>query len=189
MKVLLSQDVDNLGYRGDIVSVAPGYARNYLLPKRMAVEATPGNLKQLDLKRKHWADLEARDAEVAGGVAARIAELELKVEKKAGERATLYGSVTSSEIAELLAAHGIEVDRRKIQLREPIKSLGFHTVAVKLHREVVGEITIEVVAEDAPAEEAGEAAPEAEPSAETSGGTADEPAPDTATGIADETEA
>ncbi len=176
MKVVLNEDVEHLGYRGDIVNVAKGYARNFLLPKKLALPATPGNLKQIAHKRRAWAALEERDAAQARELAARLAEVSLSVTKKAGETETLYGSVTSSEIAGLLESKGIEIDRRKIQLKEPIKTLGSHTVTVKLHRDVQGQVQIEVVPEqpvaepprEAPAAEAAESPAEtpAEPAEE-----------------------
>jgi large subunit ribosomal protein L9 len=147
MKVVLKQDVDSLGLRGDMVEVARGYARNYLLPRGLALEPTPANLKLLDLERKAWEAEAAKRAEDAREVAGRLAALKLRIAKKAGEHDTLYGSVTPAELAQLLAAQGIELDRRKIQLREPIKHLGLFTVPVKLHRDVVGEFQVEVVAE------------------------------------------
>jgi large subunit ribosomal protein L9 len=150
MKIILREDVVHLGDRGEVVSVAAGYARNYLLPKGLAFEATPGNLKQIGLRRKRW---EARDVEevgVAEQLAARLADLELETSHKAGEGGTLYGAVTNVEIAGLLAARGVEIDRRKILLSEPIKSLGDHEIEIKLHRKVVGRIKLRVVAEEAP---------------------------------------
>lgn len=147
MKVVLCDHVDHLGERGDIVSVAPGYARNYLLPKRLAMPATPGNLRTLEHRRRVWELKEAQETEAARELAGRLTEVELAIAKKAGESGTLYGSVTSAEIAELLAAKGIEVDRRRIVLDEPIKSVGAHEVTVKLHREVAGQVKLEVVSE------------------------------------------
>jgi large subunit ribosomal protein L9 len=147
VKVVLCDHVDHLGERGDIVSVAPGYARNYLLPKRLAMPATPGNLRTLEHRRRVWELKEAQETEAARELAGRLAEVELAVTKKAGESGTLYGSVTSAEIAEMLSAKGIEIDRRRIVLEEPIKSVGAHEVTVKLHRDVTGQVKIEVVSE------------------------------------------
>ena len=147
MKVVLCDHVDHLGERGDIVSVAPGYARNYLLPKRLAMPATPGNLRTLEHRHRVWELKEAQETEAARELAGRLTEVELAITKKAGESGTLYGSVTSAEIAELLAAKGIEIDRRRIVLDEPIKSVGAHEVTVKLHREVAGQVKLEVVSE------------------------------------------
>lgn len=147
MKVLLRQDVDNLGERGQIVNVSPGFARNFLVPKGLALEATAGNLRTFELQKKVWLAREAKEAEAARAFAARLAEVKLKTAKKAGENETLYGSVTNSEIAELLLGEGYEVDRRKILLKEPIKSVGTFKVPVKIHRQVTAEIELEVVAE------------------------------------------
>ena len=148
MKVVLCDHVDYLGDRGEIVCVAAGYARNYLLPKRLALLATPGNLHTLEQQRRVWEVKENREAEEARGVARRLEALGLTVSKKAGESGTLYGAVTSSEIAELLESQGIQIDRRRIAMAEPIKSLGSHVVSVKLHRQVTGEIKVEVVADE-----------------------------------------
>ena len=149
MKVVLRQDVDNLGDRGQVVNVAPGYARNFLLPKGLALEANPGNLRTLELQRKVWEKREAKEADGAKQLAARLSAVRLSVTKKAGENDALYGSVTSSEIADLLHAQGFEIDRRRIQLREPIRSVGTFKVPIKVHRQVVAEAEIEVVAEAA----------------------------------------
>jgi len=147
VKVVLCDHVEHLGDRGDIVSVAAGYARNYLLPKRLALAATSGNLRTLEHQRRVWEVKETREADEARAMAQRLSAIELTTTKKAGESGTLFGSVTSSEIAELLAAKGVELDRRRILLAEPIKSLGAHVIGVKLHRQVAGEIRIEVVNE------------------------------------------
>jgi large subunit ribosomal protein L9 len=153
VKIILREHVDHLGERGEIVNVAPGYARNFLLPKGLALMATPGNIRQIELRRKAWAITEAREVDEAEQFAARVGALSLAVTKKAGETGTLYGSVTTSEIAELLADKGIEVDRRKIVLAEPIKSVGEFEVAIKLHRKVQGKVKLKVEAEEAPATE------------------------------------
>ncbi len=147
MKVLLRQDVDNLGERGQIVNVSPGFARNFLVPKGLALEATAGNLRTFELQKKVWLAREAKEADAARAFAARLATVKLKTAKKAGESETLYGSVTNSEIAELLLGEGYEVDRRKILLKEPIKSVGTYKVPVKIHRQVTAEVELEVVAE------------------------------------------
>ncbi len=147
MKVVLSEHVDHLGDRGEIVTVAPGYARNYLIPKRLALKATPGNMRMLEQERRVWKVKEARAADEARAMAARMAEFELSVTKKAGESGTLYGSVTNVEIAELLKDKGVEVDRRRIVLGEPVKRLGDHGISIRLHRDVTAEITLHVVSE------------------------------------------
>ena len=146
VKVVLREDVEHLGDRGQIVNVAPGYARNYLIPKGLAYTATEGNLRVLELEKRAWARREAKDAEEARGLAASIGGVEITVVKRAGENGLLYGSVTSSEIAELLEAKGVKVDRRKIRLDEPIKQVGTFTVPVRLHRQVTADVSLQVVA-------------------------------------------
>jgi large subunit ribosomal protein L9 len=148
VKIVLCDHVDNLGDRGEIVSVAAGYARNFLLPKRLAMPATPGNLRTLEQQRRVWEGKQSREIEQAQGVADRLAALELRIKKKAGDSGTLYGAVTNSEVAELLEGQGVQIDRRRILMGEPIKSLGTHKVAVKLHRHVTGEIKVEVLSDE-----------------------------------------
>jgi large subunit ribosomal protein L9 len=147
VKVVLRQDVEHLGERGQIVNVSPGFARNYLLPKKLAMEATPGNLRTFELQKKVWNARDAREVEEARAFAGKLESTRVTVAKKAGEHDTLYGSVTSSEIADLLAAQGIEVDRRKIQMDEPIKTLGTFEVPVKVHRQVTAKLTVQVVSQ------------------------------------------
>lgn len=149
MKIVLRQDVDNLGDRGEVVNVAPGYARNFLYPKGLALAATPGNMRQIELQKKVWAVREAHEADDARKLAAHIAGLTVTIAKKVGENDVLYGSVTSQEIADVLKAQGVEIDRRKIQMPEPIKSLGAHVVAIRIHRQVVAQISVQVVPETA----------------------------------------
>lgn len=169
MKIILRKDVDNLGERGDVVNVAPGFARNYLLPKGMAMRATPGNMRSVELEKKIWSVREMHEAKAAQVVADRIAALKLEVTRKAGESETLYGSVTNADVAELLAAHGIEIDRRKILLSEPIKSLGQHDVSVKLHKQVTAQVQVTVLPEagEEPAGTKAETEAEAETGAES----------------------
>lgn len=147
MKLILRDHVTNLGERGEIVNVAPGYARNYLVPKGLAFEATPGNIRTIELQKKVWEAREVKVVEEAQAFAARLSAVELSVTKKAGESETLYGSVTNAEIAELLSAKGIEIDRRKIHLEEPIKSVGDFTIPVKIHPKVTAEIKLKVAPE------------------------------------------
>lgn len=151
MKVILKQDVDKLGKTGDVVKVAPGYGRNFLIPRKMAVEATPGNLKNMEIERLASARRDQRDKEAAALLARDIVKLTVTIQRKAGEGGTLYGSVTGIDIAERLAAYKIEIDKRKIQLDEPIKTIGEYQVPIRLHREV--SVPIKVVVE-------GEAEPE-----------------------------
>jgi large subunit ribosomal protein L9 len=147
VKVILRDHVTNLGERGEIVNVARGYARNYLVPKGLAFEATPGNIRTIELQKKVWEAREVKVVEEAQAFADRLSAVELSVIKKAGESETLYGSVTNAEIAELLSAKGIEIDRRKIHLEEPIKSVGDFTIPVKIHPKVTAEIKLKVAPE------------------------------------------
>ena len=146
-KVLLREDIDNLGARGEIVKVKSGYARNYLLPRKLAVQATAGNVKQIEAERGALLKKEARERGTAEQQAERVRGLRLSFTRKVGEHGILYGSVTSMDVAEALRERGYEIDRRRIQLREPIKETGDFTVNVKLHREVVVELPVAVVGE------------------------------------------
>jgi large subunit ribosomal protein L9 len=147
MKIILREHVEHLGDRGDKVNVAAGYARNYLLPKGLAYAASAGSAKQIADQQRTWAKRESHEEAAARELAARIGAQALTVRRRAGEGGTLYGSVTNVDVAELLAAAGYEVDRRKIQLREPIKSLGDFEIPVKLHRIVSANIKVTVVTE------------------------------------------
>lgn len=144
MKVILTDEVRGLGGRGDVVSVKDGYARNFLIPKSLAREATPGNLKAAEHERKKWALLNAKEKDAAQAAADKMKEVKLVVSKRAGDEGVLFGSVTASEIADLLAAQGLEIDKRRIDIDHPIKSLGTHEVEVRLHREVSAKVTVEV---------------------------------------------
>ncbi len=144
MKVILKQDVDKLGKAGDVVKVATGYGRNYLIPMKIAVEATPGNLKVTDIERLAAARRDQRDKEGASLLAKEIVRLQITIRKKVGEGGILYGSVTALDIADSLSAHKIEVDKRKIQLDEPIKSIGDYQVPIRLHRDVTVPVRIAV---------------------------------------------
>ncbi|MDT7540758.1 MAG: large subunit ribosomal protein [Acidobacteriota bacterium] len=146
-KILLREDVDNLGARGDIVRVKAGYARNYLLPRKMAVQATAGNVKQIEAERGALMKREARERGTAEQQAELVRKLSLNFTRKVGEHGILYGSVTSMDIAEALREQGYEIDRRRIQLREPIKETGEFTVNVRLHREVNVEVPVTVTGE------------------------------------------
>jgi large subunit ribosomal protein L9 len=144
MKLVLTDDVKGLGHRGDVVNVAEGYGRNFLLPRELAFPATAGNLKRLEQERKSYDARTSHEKDEAQKVAKSIEGIKIVLHKKAGENDALYGSVTSSELADALAAKGVTVDKRKIDLEEPIKRLGEHTVHVKLHREVAVSLTVEV---------------------------------------------
>ena len=148
MEVILRQHVENLGKRGEIVKVADGYARNYLLPRKLALLATDGNRKHVERERAKYDAIEAEEQKVASAIADRIAAIDaIEIRRKVGETEALYGSVTSGDIAEALAAKGFEVDRRKLQLAEPIKRIGEFEIPVKLHREVTAKVKLKVVAE------------------------------------------
>ncbi len=149
MEVILREHVDNLGRRGDVVTVANGYARNYLLPRKIAMLATEANRKIIDRQRKIFDVKEAEERGAAEAVATRIGEVECVMTRRVGETDTLYGSVTSSDIGDWLAAHGIAIDRRRMQLPEPIKQLGDHEVPIKLHRDVTAKIKVKVVKDEA----------------------------------------
>ena len=147
MEVILREHVDNLGRRGDVVKVTPGYARNYLLPRKLALAVTENNKRQIEREKKL---AEARDAEekaAADAIAARIGALDIEIPRRVGENDTLYGSVTSADIAQALQAKGFEVDKRKITLPEPLKALGETSVPVKIHRDVTAQVKVRVVAD------------------------------------------
>jgi len=146
-QVLLREDIDNLGARGEIVRVKAGYARNYLLPRNLAVEATANNVRQIEGEKAALAKREAKERGTAESQASQLQKLTLKFERKVGEAGVLYGSVTSMDIAHELKEQGYEIDRRKIVLREPIKRFGSYTVPVRLHRDVTVELPIQVLGE------------------------------------------
>jgi large subunit ribosomal protein L9 len=146
-KVLLREDVDDLGARGEIVRVRAGYARNYLLPRKLAVEATAGNVKGIEAERAALLKKEAKERASAEAQSQQMTSLELEFRRKAGEQGALYGSVTSMDIAEELKERGYEIDRHRIHLREPLKRLGEYTVPVRLHREVTIDLKVRVASE------------------------------------------
>ena len=147
MEVILREHIDTLGRRGDVVKVAAGYARNYLLPQKLALPVTQASKRQIEREREK---AEARDAEeraAAEALAQRVAAFDISIARRVGENNTMYGSVTSGDIAQALAAQGFAVDKRKITLPDPIKSIGEHVVPVKVHRDVTAEVKVKVVAE------------------------------------------
>ena len=146
-KVLLREDIDDLGARGEIVRVRAGYARNYLLPRNLAVEATAGNVKGIEQERAALLKKEAKERATAEGQSQQMGSLVLEFKRKAGEQGALYGSVTSMDLAEALKERGYEIDRHRIHLREPLKRLGEYTVPVRLHREVTVDLQVKVAAE------------------------------------------
>lgn len=174
-KVLLREDVDDLGARGEIVRVRAGYARNYLLPRKLAVEATTSNVKQIDQERAALLKKEAKERATADAQSEKLGTLVLEFKRKAGEQGALYGSVTSMDVAEALHERGYEIDRHRIHMREPLKRLGDFTVPVRLHREVTVDLKVKVAAEGevivghlTPAQEAELAKQVEEPSQEES---------------------
>jgi len=146
-KVLLREDVDDLGARGEIVRVRAGYARNYLLPRNLAVEASAGNVKGIEAERAALLKKEAKERATAEAQSQQMGALELEFKRKAGEQGHLYGSVTSMDLAEALKERGYEIDRHRIHLREPLKRVGEYTVPVRLHREVTIDLKVRVAPE------------------------------------------
>lgn len=147
MELLLKEDVDNLGLRGEMVKVRAGYGRNYLLPRGLAIQATPGNVKQIELQRRALLKKEATERTAAEAQASILRDLTLEFPRRVGEHGVLYGSVTSMDIAEAVKARGFELDRRRIMLSEPIKETGEFEVPVRLHREVIASVKVVVVSE------------------------------------------
>jgi large subunit ribosomal protein L9 len=144
MQIILQEDVEKLGNRGELVEVAKGYARNFLLPRKLGLEATPGNMKRLEKMRAAFALKEATEKEAAQKIADQLAAVAISQSRKAGENDQLFGSVTSADIAEALAAKGFPVDKRKIVLDNPIKTVGEYEIPVKLHREVIVNVKLTV---------------------------------------------
>lgn len=147
MEVILREHVDNLGQRGDVVKVAAGYARNYLLPRKLALAVTAANKRQIERERKAAEARELEEKAQAEAYAQRLAQLDLEIARRVGENETLYGSVTSADIAHALQTKQFEIDKRKIVLPEPLKALGEFTVPVKIHREVTAQVKVKVVPE------------------------------------------
>jgi large subunit ribosomal protein L9 len=146
-KVLLREDVDDLGARGEIVRVRSGYARNYLLPRNLAVQATAGNVKGIESERAALLKKEAKERASADAQSQQMGSLQLEFRRKAGEQGALYGSVTSMDVAEALRERGYEIERHRIHLREPLKRVGEYTVPVRLHREVTIDLKVRVAPE------------------------------------------
>jgi large subunit ribosomal protein L9 len=149
MEVILREHVDNLGRRGEIVKVADGYARNYLLPRKLALLANEGNKKQVERERDKFEAKEGEERKIAEAMSARMGSLEIEIPRKVGENDVLFGSVTTADIAAALGARGFEVDRRKLSLHEPLKRLGEVDVPLKLHRDVITTVKVKVIAEGA----------------------------------------
>ena len=144
MDVLLCEDVEKLGHRGDVVRVRAGYGRNFLLPQGLAINATSGNKKMIEEQRRVLAKREARERAAAQGVSENLNGIELRFDRKVGEHGILFGSVTALDITEALKEKGYEVERRRVALKEPIKEVGDYDVAVKLHRDVTPTIKVRV---------------------------------------------
>jgi len=145
IEVILKEHVEHLGQRGEIVKVASGYARNYLFPRQLALAVTAENKKQIERERVKAEAREADEVKAARTLAATLEALELSIARRVGEHDTLYGSVTTADLAEALAARDVTVDRRKIQLADPLKALGDHVVPVKLHRDVTAQLKVKIV--------------------------------------------
>ena len=149
MEVILKEHVDNLGRRGEVVKVADGYARNYLLPRKLALLVTEGNKQQIERERTKFEGREQEEKKVAELMAARLSGVEIQIARKVGDTEMLFGSVTSADIAAALTAKGFEIDRRKLNLREAIKKLGDYDIPLRLHPEVTILVKVKVVAEGA----------------------------------------
>jgi large subunit ribosomal protein L9 len=148
VELILKEDVEHLGRRGDIVKVSDGYARNFLLPRKLGLAVTAASRRQIEHEKTLAARREVEEKTTAEALAQRIAAASVVIARKVGETDTLYGSVTSADIADTLAAQDVEVDRRKIQLPEPLKRLGEHSVPVRLHRDVIAHVAVQVVKEE-----------------------------------------
>jgi large subunit ribosomal protein L9 len=150
MEVILRDHVEKLGKRGEIVKVSDGYARNYLLPRKLALPATEGNKKHVERERKIMETREAEEKSQAEAIASRLATVDITIARRVGETEQLYGSVTAADISEFLKTKGFDIDRRKLILPEAIKTLGEHDVPLKLHREVTAPLKVKVVREGEP---------------------------------------
>ena len=149
MEVILREHVDNLGRRGDIVKVAEGYARNYLLPRKLALAVTDANKRQIERERKAAEARDAEEKQQAEAVAQRLTQTGIEIARRVGENDTLYGSVTAADIAHVLETKGFTVEKRRVHLSEPLKALGEFTVPVRIHRDVTAQVTVKVVADRA----------------------------------------
>ena len=148
MQVILREDIDKLGKIGDLVKVADGYARNFLVPSKKAIEATPDNVRAMDHAKKMVADRLRKLKKEAAADADNIKALSVTIKSKVGEEGKLFGSVTSMDIAEAVKAQGVVIDKRKIALEEPIRRLGDYTITVKLHADVTADFKLSVIAEE-----------------------------------------
>ncbi|HXM98682.1 MAG TPA: 50S ribosomal protein L9 [Candidatus Dormibacteraeota bacterium] len=144
MQIILQEDIDKLGHRGDVVTVTPGYARNFLLPQKLAIEATSGNMKALERMRTSMAKKTATELEAAQKQAALLNGISLKYTRKTGENDQMFGSVTSGDIVDGLTAQGFKIDKRQVQIADPIKTLGEFPVTIKVFRDVTAQIQVRV---------------------------------------------
>jgi large subunit ribosomal protein L9 len=147
MQIILQEDIDKLGHRGEVVTVKPGYARNYLLPRKLAIEATTGNMKALERIRGALAKKTATELEAAQKQAALLNGVSLAFKRKTGENDQMFGSVTSADIAEGLTAQGFKIEKRQVQLADPLKALGEYNVTIKVFRDVTAEVKVHVAKE------------------------------------------
>lgn len=154
VQLILRDDVGRLGHAGDLVSVKPGYARNFLIPQGKATLATEAKVKELDHQKRVIADRQAKELKSHEAIAHKLRSIKIEIERRAGDDGKLFGSVTSQNIADLIAEKGLEVDRRKIQLSESIKELGEFEIEIRLHREVSGKIKLTVTQEGGAADDA-----------------------------------
>jgi large subunit ribosomal protein L9 len=145
IEVILKEHVEHLGRRGEVVKVTDGYARNYLFPRKLALAVTTENKRQIARERARADAHEAEERQEAEAIRTRVEALDVAIARRVGEQETLYGSVTSSDLAEALSERGLPIDRRRIQLTDPLKTLGDHEVAVKLHREVTARLRVKIV--------------------------------------------
>jgi large subunit ribosomal protein L9 len=164
-ELILRQYVEHLGNRGDVVKVADGYARNYLLPRGLALRVTAEARRQIERERAKVEAAEATERQQAESLSAALAAADVTIARRVGDHNTLYGSVTSADIAEALAARQLTVDRRKILLADPLKTIGEHVVTIKLHRDVPTTVTVKVVATQAAGAAGAPAAPAADATA------------------------
>jgi len=149
MDVILREHVDNLGRRGDVVKVAEGYARNYLLPRKLALAVTDANKRQIEREKKVAEVRDQEERQQADAIAERMTQTDIEIARRVGENDTLYGSVTSADIAHALETKEFAIEKRKITLAEPLKALGEFTIPVKVHRDVTAQVRVKVVADKA----------------------------------------
>ncbi len=156
MKVILKQDVENVGRKGDLVTVAPGYGRNYLLPRKLALVVTASNLKMIEIEQAALKKKVEQERQTFQSTIQKLNQVSLSFSRKSGEKDHIFGSVTAGDIKDALDAQGFEIDKKRIVLPEPLKRLGNYTVAIKVYHDDKAEISVTIVAEDTPAEAASE---------------------------------